>query len=496
MEKSIDNTIENNIRPPIVTVMGHVDHGKTSILDAIRKTNVQAGEYGGITQHIGAYQIEHNFKLITFIDTPGHEAFTQMRARGGRAADIVVLVVAAEEGVKPQTKEAISHARAAGAPIIVAINKIDKAGADPKKVKQDLAQEGVMVEDWGGDIVSVNVSAKTGENMDGLLDAILAVSELLELKANPKNELEAIIIESKLDRKRGVVVSAVVRDGTLRVGGEITASGLPAKVKSLVNDKGNALNEAGPSAPVEILGFKFTPGVGDLIVEKGSELVELAMDEDRLEIIGQETKKTVGIVLRSDTQGTLEAVKAGLAKLVSENVDATYSLKFLLSTTGDVTESDVLLASSTRGIIVGFNVKVPFAVADLAKVHNIPVRTYYTIYELIDEMKDVLEGTASFEESKIKGRAEVLKIFKLPSGDVIAGCKVLAGSLKVGMRVAVYGINPADVTEDDVPLHIGTVKKLKVKKDEEKVVGKDNECGVLLKPFFAEIKKGQYLEAL
>lgn len=494
-DKSTDKKTENK-RPPIVTVMGHVDHGKTSILDSIRKTNVQAGEYGGITQHIGAYQVEHNSQLITFIDTPGHEAFTQMRVRGGKAADVVVLVVAAEDGVKPQTKEAISHALAAEVPVVVAINKMDKEGADPRKVKQDLAQENILVEDWGGGIVSVEVSAKTGKGLDKLLDAILAVSELLELKANPDGELEAVIIESKLDRRRGVATSVIVRNGTLRIGAEVTASGLAAKVKSIVDDKGQVLKEAGPSTPIEMLGFKETPRVGDLIVEKGSELVELAKDEDRLEIIGVETKKTVGIVLRADTQGTLEAVKASLAKLVSENVDATYSLKFLFSTTGDVTESDVLLASSTNGIIVGFNVRVSNAVSDLAESQNVSIKTYRTIYELIDEVVDVLEGTALFEELKIKGRAEVLKIFKLPSGDIVAGCKVLVGSLKVGMKVAVYDMNPADVTEEDEPLYVGKIKKLKVKKDEEKVVGKDNECGVLLKPLFAEMKKGYFLEAL
>jgi translation initiation factor IF-2 len=315
-KKKTDKTTEKSsvFRPPIVTVMGHVDHGKTSILDAIRKTNVQEREYGGITQHIGAYQISHKSNLITFIDTPGHAAFTQMRARGGKAADIVVLVVSASDGVMPQTKEAIAHAKACGAPVIVAINKMDLPGADPQKVKQQLAQENILVEDWGGDIISVEVSAKNDENLDKLLDAIVAVSELLQIKADKNGELEAIIIESRLDKKRGVVVSAIVRNGTLRIGEKLNAGGVDGKVKSLMDDKGETLKEAIPGVPVELLGFKAVPNVGDLIVAEGSDLAELAVDTEREEIYGQETKKTIGIILKADTQGTLEAVKASLAK--------------------------------------------------------------------------------------------------------------------------------------------------------------------------------------
>ncbi|HSX39513.1 MAG TPA: translation initiation factor IF-2 [Candidatus Saccharimonadales bacterium] len=481
-------------RPPIITVMGHVDHGKTSILDAIRHTDVTASEYGGITQHIGAYQVEHNSQKLTFIDTPGHAAFAQMRARGGRAADIVVLVVSAEEGVKPQTQEAIKHAKAAGVPIVVAINKIDLPAADPQKVKQQLAQENILVEDWGGDIVSVELSAKSGKNLDKLLDSLLAIAEISQLKADPTGELEAIIIEAKIDRKRGVVVSAIIKNGTLKNGQKVTASGLPANIKSITDDKGRMLKEAGPSTPVELLGFTHVPNVGDLIVEKGSELEELSVDQNKVEIIGKNSKKTVAIVLRADTQGTLEAVKAELANLVTASVGATFSLKFLLSSTGDITDSDVLLAQSAHGLVVGFNIRVAPSISELADSLNVSVKIYKTIYELIDELKALLEGTAFEAESKIKGRAQVLKTFKLESGDIIAGCKVLAGALKEGSHIAIYDKDPADLTKEDLPIYYGHIKKLKKGKEEISLVGKDNECGILLKPQFEGIAAGQWIE--
>lgn len=481
-------------RPPIITIMGHVDHGKTSILDAIRHTNVIASEHGGITQHIGAYQVEHNNQKLTFIDTPGHAAFAQMRARGGRAADIVILVVSAEEGVKPQTKEAITHARAANVPIVVAITKTDLPSADVAKVKQQLAEENVVTEDWGGDIVSVEVSAKTGKNLDKLLDALLAVAEISNLKADPQGELEAVIIESRLDRKRGVVVSAIVKNGSLTVGQKVTASGKNASIRSLVNDKGVQLKEAGPSTPVEINGFTQVPSVGDLIVLQGSELAQLAVDENKVEIIGKNAKKTVAVVLRADTQGTLEAVKFELANLVTSSVGSTFSLKFLLSSTGDVTDSDVLLAQGVHGIVVGFNVRVSGTIQELADNLKVPVKVYNTIYDLVDDLKAVLEGTAFEAESKIKGRAQVLKTFKLDSGDIIAGCKVAAGALKEDSKVEIYAKDPSELTDQDLPVFTGSIKKLKQGKEEVKLVGKDVECGVLLKPSFEQIAAGQWIE--
>lgn len=487
-------TTQYTKRAPIVTIMGHVDHGKTSILDAIRKTNVQAREHGGITQHIGAYQIEYKSKKITFIDTPGHAAFSQMRMRGGKAADIVILVVAADEGVKPQTKEAILHARSANVPMIVALNKIDQPDANVKKVKQELANEGVMVEDWGGDVVCVELSAKTGTGLDKLLEAILAVSDLVNLNATETGELEGVIIESRMDRQKGAVVSCIIKNGTLKIGDKVTASGLDCVVKSIMSATGDLVKSASLSDPVELLGFKQLPNVGDLILDRGSELAELAVNTDKVEIVGKNTKKVVTIIVRADTQGTLEAIKASLASIVTSSVGATFSLKFLLCATGDVTDSDVMLAHSSNGLIVGFDVKIPAAVADLAESYKVKVKGYKTIYELIDDVKDVLEDTATDAESKIKGRAKVIKIFTLPSGDIVAGSKVLAGALKEDSKVSIYEKDPADLTKDDMPIYTGSIKKLKRGKEDVAVVGKDVDCGVLLKPQFEEIKENMWLE--
>lgn len=481
-------------RPPIVTVMGHVDHGKTSILDAIRKTNVTAKEHGGITQHVGAYQIKFKDKKITFIDTPGHEAFSQMRSRGGKVADIVILVVAADAGVQAQTKEAIFHAKASGGQIIVAVNKIDLPAADSQKVKQQLATENILVEDWGGDIPVCEVSAKTGLGLDNLLDTILLISEIQENKADAGGELEAMIIEGKMDKKRGAVVHAIVKNGSLKVGSEVYASGKVAKIKSLTNDKGENLKEAVPGDPIEILGFKDLPSVGDTVVSKGSDLIELSESTDKVEIIGQETKKTLNIILKADTYGTLEAIKASLANLITSNVNADYSIKFLVTQAGDISDSDVLLAHSTNALVVGFNLKMAPSVADLADAKKVTVKIYKTIYELIENVTDILEGRAVSDEQKIKGRAEILKIFKLPSGDLVLGSKVLAGALKENSRIAIYDKNPSEVTEEEKPLYNGSIKKLKRGKDEVKVVGKDVECGVLLKPDFEEVKPGFFIE--
>lgn len=482
------------LRPSIVTVMGHVDHGKTSILDAIRKSNVTAKEHGGITQHIGAYQIKFKDKKITFIDTPGHEAFSQMRSRGGKVADIVILVVAADAGVQAQTKEAILHAKASGGQIIVALNKIDLPASDPQRVKQQLATENILVEDWGGEIPVCEVSAKTGAGLDNLLDTILLISEIQENKADSNGELEAMIIEGKLDKKRGAVVHAIVKNGSLEVGNEVYASGKVAKIRSLTNDKGENLKVARPGDPIELLGFKDLPAVGDTIVNKGSDLVELSESSDKVEIIGQETKKTLNLILKADTYGTLEAIKASLANLITSNVNADYSIKFLVTQTGEINDSDVLLAQSTNALIVGFNLKVGASVLDLAEAKKVTIKIYKTIYELIENVSDILEGKAASDEQKIKGRAEILKIFKLPSGDLVLGSKVLAGALKENSRVSIYAKNPSEISEDEKPLYIGSIKKLKRGKDEVKVVGKDVECGVLLKPDFEEVKAGFFIE--
>ncbi len=492
--KKVDSNKKEFVRAPIVTFMGHVDHGKTSLLDAIRHTNVQKKEYGGITQHIGAYSIEHKGSPITFIDTPGHSAFTQMRARGGKVADLVVLVVAADQGVRPQTQEAISLARAANTPIMVAINKIDLPGADPAKVKQQLAQENVLVEEWGGDVVAVEVSAKTGENLDKLLESILAMAELLELRANLDSELEAVIIESRKDAKQGVVVNCVVRNGVLSVSDIVTASGITAKVRRITDEHGVSLKKAIPTQPVSILGFTKVPRVGDLILWEGSELAELALEEEHVEIVGTNAKNMVSLILKADTLGTLEAVKASLAQLVTSSVGNTYSLKFVHSGTGSVTDSDVLLAQSVSGLILGFNVNTVSSAKRLAQSLHVPVHTYKTIYDLIDEAEEILASTAAKDEARIKGRAEVLKLFPLPSGDVVLGVQVLAGRLTSGDSIAVYDKNPSDLSEEDIPKFRAHIKKLKSGPKEVDTVTKGHECGVLFKPQMSDIAPGMFLE--
>lgn len=494
MAKKVEQTTEYELRPPIVTLMGHVDHGKTSLLDAIRKTNVTAQEHAGITQHIGAYQISYADHKITFIDTPGHAAFAQMRSRGGKIADIIILIVSAEESVMPQTREAIDVALASKAQIIVAITKIDLPNANSAKVKQALAEQGLLVESLGGNVVCVEVSAKTGKNLDKLLEAILTVSELLNLKTNSKGELEAVIVESRMDKKRGVMVACIVKNGTLTVGDKVVASGYEAPVRSLSDDKGVSIKSAGPSTPVEILGFSKAPNVGDLIMQRGSELASLSIDESRIEIVGKNSKRTVAVILKSDTQGTLEAVKGSLAELVTSSVNATFSLKFLACSTGEISNSEVMLAHNAKALIVGFNVKASQEVLDLAESYKVRLKTYKTIYELTDEVRDILENTAEEDEAKIRGRAKVLKTFKLDSGDIIVGCRVIAGALKEDAKVSIYDKNPADLTKKDEPLYTGIIKKLKKGKENVTVVGKDNDCGVLLRPQFEAISDAHWLE--
>lgn len=481
-------------RPPIVSVMGHVDHGKTSLLDSIRKTNVAAKEYAGITQHIGAYQVDYQGQLITFIDTPGHEAFSNMRARGGKVADIVVLVVAGTEGVMPQTTEAIAHAKAGGTKIIVALNKCDLEGFDAQKTKQQLAQANVLVEDWGGDVICTECSAKTGINLGCLLDSIVAQAQIMELKADPTGEPEALIIESRLDAKKGAVVTAVIRNGTLKVGMEISAGQKKGKIRSLSNFLGEPLKEAGPGTPVEILGFKTPPSVGDIIVEKGSMLAALSEEENRVEIVGKNTKKKVSVVIRSDTLGTLEAIKASLAKMAVESPVAAFSLEFLATGTGDITHGDVLLAESAGGAVLGFNAKFTASVADLAENHHVKIYVFKTIYELMDFVETLLSGAAVTEESKVKGRAGISKLFKLESGDLILGCKIIAGVLKENAKVQIYHKDPADLTKEDEPVYTGSIKKVKEGKKDVTSVGKGKECGVLLKPVFPGAQIGYYIE--
>ncbi|HAZ29788.1 TPA: translation initiation factor IF-2 [candidate division WWE3 bacterium] len=481
-------------RPPIVSVMGHVDHGKTSLLDAIRKTNVADKEYAGITQHIGAYQAFYKDNPITFIDTPGHEAFAAMRARGGKAADIVVLVVAGTEGVMPQTREAIAHARSGGAKIIVALTKCDLEGFDAQKTKQQLAQENVLAEDWGGDIICVDVSAKTGSNIDKLLESIVTLADLMELKAEPNGEIEALIIEAKVDSKKGAVATAIIKNGTLKVGDEVSAGRKTAKIKLLSDFLGKPVKEAGPGTPVEILGFKEPPSIGDTVVQKGSLLESLSQEQNRVEIVGKNTKKKVSVVLKADTQGTLEAVKTSLAKIAVESPVANFSLEFLSTGTGDIAYGDVLMADSAKGVVLGFAAKANTSVMDLAESHGVIVKNFQTIYELIDYVEKLLSGALSIEEQKVKGRAEVLKTFKLESGDVILGCKVIAGILKEEQKIYIYNKNPADLKKEDEPVYTGNIKKIKEGKNDVASVAKGKECGLLLKPQYTEVQTGYYIE--
>lgn len=475
------------LRPPIVTIMGHVDHGKTSLLDYIRKSKVAEKEHGGITQKVGAYQAEYKGKKITFIDTPGHAAFTQMRARGGKAADIVILVVAADDGVMPQTKEAISHVKFAGVPMIVAINKMDTPGANPEKVKQQLAENEVLVEGWGGDVLCVPVSAKTGEGVDNLLESILTLAEILELKADPNGDLEGIIIESKLDSKKGPIFTGIVKNGTLKVGSEIYTSGISTKIKALLSFTGEHVQEAGPSDPIEVLGFSAVPKVGDLFVDiKSKELLDakqVKVDDTQTYAEGV---KVINLILKADSQGSLEALEGALRKLESEEA----KLRFLHRATGDITESDVLLANSSKARILGFNSRVSSKVSELSDSLGVFVKTYNIIYELLDDVETVLKDALFKEEVKVKGQATVIRTFPLASGDVVAGCKVSGGALKPSAKVQILR------TGEEEPVYTGRIKELRRNKDIVSVVGKDVECGVFLNPNFKEIKVGDIIDVL
>ncbi len=427
-EKQQVSTSENAfVRPPIVTIMGHVDHGKTSILDYIRKSSVASKEAGGITQSIGAYQAEFKKKKITFIDTPGHAAFTNMRKRGSSIADVVILVVSAEDGVMPQTKEAISIAQFNKAPMIVAINKVDLPGANVQRVKQQLAENNVLVEDWGGEIISVEVSAKTGGGIEKLLESIVTVAELLELKESKDADFEGFIIESKLDPKRGPVFTGIVKNGILKIGSEIYTSGNSGKVKALINYLGIQVKEAVPGDPVEILGFPTVPKVGEVFVDAKNKDLFNSIQESAKAVEEATSQNCVNIVLKADTQGSLEALESSINAL--ENPE--FRVRILHKATGDISESDVQLASASGALVFGFNTRFPGKVAELAEASKVKVATYRIIYELLENLEEILLKSIVKEEEKIKGRAVVQRLFPLPSGDVVAGCKVLAGAVKI-----------------------------------------------------------------
>jgi len=492
-------------RPPVVTVMGHVDHGKTSLLDAIRKTKVVAGEAGGITQHIGAYQVTTDKgDKITFIDTPGHEAFTAMRARGAKVTDIVILVVAADDGVMPQTVEAINHARAAGVPLIVAINKIDKTGADPSRVRTDLLQHEVVVESMSGDVLEVEVSALKGTNLDKLLDAVLLQAELLELKANPDRPASGVVVEAKLDKGRGPVATVLVQRGTLRVGDIVVAGPEWGKVRALVNDHGDNVEEAGPSVPVEILGLNAAPGAGDqlVVVETEGRAREIAEYRQRqrreklsaraagargsLEQMMTQLKESglqeIPLVVKADVQGSAEAIIGALDKLGTEEVAA----RVIHTGVGGITESDVTLAAASEAPIIGFNVRANKQAREAAERDGVEIRYYNVIYDLVDDVKAAMSGLlAPAIRETFLGNAEILEVFNISKVGKVAGCRVTEGKVERGASVRLI--------RDDVVIHEGKLGTLKRFKDEVKEVQAGQECGMGFENYH-DIRQGDVIE--
>ena len=490
-------------RPPVIVVMGHVDHGKTSLLDAVRSTNVIEGEAGGITQAIGAYKVEINGREITFLDTPGHEAFTAMRARGAQITDIAILVVAANDGVMPQTVEAIDHAKAAGIPIIVAINKIDVEGANPDKVKQELAEYGLVSEDWGGDTIFVPISAKKKINIDNLLEMVLLVADMKELKANPNKQAKGVVIEAKLDKSKGPVATMLVQRGTLDVGDTILVGSVIGRIRTMTDDKGHKVKKAGPSTPVEITGLTEVPEAGDTFYEvkdektakhlmerrkrqardkalKASSRVTL---DDLFSQIEKGNLKQLNIIVKADVQGSVEAVKQALEKLSNDEV----KVKVIHANVGAITESDVTLANVSNAIIIGFNVRPQPIAKDMADKENVEIKTYSVIYNAIEDVEAAMKGMLDpvFKEVVI-GNAEVRQTFKISDVGTIAGCYVTNG--KVARNAGVR------VLRDNVVIHDGKLISLKRMKDDAKEVAKGFECGIQIENF-NDIKEGDIIEA-
>ena len=491
-------------RPPVVCVMGHVDHGKTSLLDAIRNSDVTAGEAGGITQHIGASVVSINGQKITFLDTPGHEAFTAMRMRGAQSTDIAILVVAADDGVMPQTVEAINHAKAAGIEIIVAINKIDKPGANIDRVKQGLAEHGLLASDWGGNVEMVPVSAHTKEGIDDLLEMVLLQADVLELKANPNREARGIVIEAKLDKGKGPVATVLVQKGTLNIGANIAAGANHGRVRAMTDDKGNRIKSAGPSTPVEILGLNGVPNAGEVFVstktaneakdfantfveDSKAKLMEsnkfrISLDDLNSQIEAGELKE-LNIIIKADVQGSVEAVKQSLIKLSNDEVE----VKVIHGGVGAINESDVILASTSNAIILGFNVKPDARAEETAKNENVDLRLYSVIYTAIDDIERAMKGMLEpIYEEKVIGHAEIRQIFKASGIGNIAGSYVLDGSMQRGCK--------ARVTREGKQIFEGPVASLKRFKDDVKEVKAGYECGLVFDGF-NEIAEGDQVEA-
>ncbi|MBR4020288.1 MAG: translation initiation factor IF-2, partial [Firmicutes bacterium] len=512
--KSEEDTVEEGLelfedkeedlkaRPPIITVMGHVDHGKTSLLDAIRSTNVTASESGGITQHIGASEVRINGEKIVFLDTPGHEAFTAMRARGALVTDIAVLVVAADDSVKPQTVESISHAKAAGVPIIVAMNKMDKPAANPDKVKQDLTEHGLLVEDWGGDVICVPVSAKTGEGITNLLEMILLQAEMMELKANPNRLAMGSVIEARLDKSKGPVATLLVTNGTLQSGQSVVVGTCSGRIRLMTDHKGKTIKKAGPATAVEILGLTDVPQAGDefnAVKEDkiAREIAEARKEKLREEILARNASttleqlfsqikegevKNLNLIIKGDVQGSVGALIASLEKLNNENV----KVNIVHSGVGTVTESDIMLANTAGAIIIGFNVRPSTAVQTMADRENIQIRTYRVIYDVIDDVENAMKGMLDPEfKEEILGKVEVRTTFKVPGVGVIAGAYVIEGKAVRNAEVR--------LVRDGIVIHEGKISSLKRFKDDAKEVNHGFECGIGIEDY-NDIKEGDIIE--
>lgn len=497
----IDNEEDLVKRPPVVTIMGHVDHGKTTLLDTIRKTSVALGEAGGITQAISAYQVKYNDEIITFIDTPGHAAFTEMRARGASITDIVIIIVAADDGVMPQTKEAIDHAKAANVPILVAINKIDKPGANIERVMTELSEYGLTPDVWGGDTIYTNISAKNGTGIETLLENILLVAEMENYRANPNRYAIGSVVESKLDKQVGSVVTVLIQNGTLRLGDPIVVGSAFGKIRTLKNDKGEEITEAYPSQPVEITGLNKTPKAGDKFMafesEKQARSIGLSREEEErlnqnkttsltLEDVFakiQDGVKEINVVIKADVNGSAEAVKSSLEKIEVDGV----RVKVIRSSVGAITESDVVLCSASNAIIIGFNIRPNNTIKEYAKEQGVEIRLYDIIYKAVEDMEAAMKGMLDPEyEEKITGSAEVRQLFKFSKVGTIAGSYVLDGVIKNGSK--------ARIIRDSAVIYDGAVGSIQREKDSVKEVKKGLECGITINSF-NDLKEGDVIEA-
>ncbi len=498
----IDNEEDLESRPPVVTIMGHVDHGKTTLLDAIRNSRVVEGEFGGITQHIGAYQVDVNGKIVTFLDTPGHEAFTAMRARGAQVTDIVIIVVAADDGVMPQTKEAVDHAKAAGVPIVVAVNKIDKPGADPDRIMSEMSELDLMPEEWGGDTVFCNISAKQNIGIDELLETLTVVAELQDLKANPKRYAFGTVVEGKLDKGRGPVATLLVQNGTLRTGDPIVVGTAFGRVRQMLNDKGRELQSAGPATPVEITGLNDVPAAGDKFMAFPTEKEARHIGEARLKQFQEKERRSnsamslddlyaqinsgeiqdINIIVKADVKGTAEAVKASLERITMDNI----RVKVIRSTVGAISESDVLLASASKAIIYGFNVRPDANVRKKAEEEGVDIRLHNIIYKMVEEIEAAMKGMLAPEITEVViGQAEIRQVYKVSKVGSVAGSYVTDGSIRRDCLVRLI--------RDGVVIYEGKLGSLKRFQNDAKEVNAGYECGITIENY-NDIKEGDIIE--